>query len=144
VVDYAHTPVALESVLTAARHAAGEDGRVIAVFGCGGHRDPSKRGPMGWAASSCADLVVVTSDNPRDEDPQKIIDTIVEGATGGAQVVVEPDRRAAIGLAFARASAGDVVVIAGKGHETGQTIGETVLPFDDRVVALELLEARAR
>jgi UDP-N-acetylmuramoyl-L-alanyl-D-glutamate--2,6-diaminopimelate ligase len=144
VVDYAHTPVALESVLGAARHAAGDHGRVIAVFGCGGRRDPSKRAPMGWAASSTADLVVVTSDNPRDEDPQRIIDAIVEGATGGAQVVVEPDRRAAIGLAFARASAGDVVVIAGKGHETGQTIGETVLPFDDRVVALELLEARTR
>jgi UDP-N-acetylmuramoyl-L-alanyl-D-glutamate--2,6-diaminopimelate ligase len=141
VVDYAHTPLALESVLQAARHAAGERGRVLVVFGCGGRRDPSKRGPMGWAASSVADVVVVTSDNPRDEDPDAIIAAVVEGATGGAQVLVEPDRRAAIATAFARASAGDVVVIAGKGHETGQDIGTEVLPFDDRTVAVELLTA---
>jgi UDP-N-acetylmuramoyl-L-alanyl-D-glutamate--2,6-diaminopimelate ligase len=141
VVDYAHTPLALESVLQAARHAAGERGRVLTVFGCGGRRDPSKRGPMGWAASSVADVVVVTSDNPRDEDPDAIIAAVVEGATGGAQVLVEPDRRAAIATAFARASAGDVVVIAGKGHETGQDIGTEVLPFDDRTVAVELLTA---
>jgi UDP-N-acetylmuramoyl-L-alanyl-D-glutamate--2,6-diaminopimelate ligase len=144
VVDYAHTPLALESVLEAARQAAGEQGRVLAVFGCGGHRDPSKRGPMGWAASSVADVVVVTSDNPRDEDPEAIIASVVAGATGGAQVLVEPDRRAAIATAFARASAGDVVVIAGKGHETGQDIGTEVLPFDDRQVALELLGERGR
>jgi UDP-N-acetylmuramoyl-L-alanyl-D-glutamate--2,6-diaminopimelate ligase len=142
VVDYAHTPYALESVLRAARHAAGESGRVITVFGCGGDRDPTKRGPMGWAASSASDVVVVTSDNPRSEDPDAIIAAVVEGATGGAQVVVEPDRRAAIALAFARASHGDVVVIAGKGHESGQIVGDRVLPFDDRAVALELLEAR--
>jgi UDP-N-acetylmuramoyl-L-alanyl-D-glutamate--2,6-diaminopimelate ligase len=139
VVDYAHTPLALESVLLAARRAAGEHGRVLAVFGCGGERDPSKRAPMGWAASSVADVVVVTSDNPRHEDPDAIVAAVVEGATGGAQVLVEPDRRAAIALAFARASAGDVVVIAGKGHETGQAIGDHVLPFDDRAVAVELL-----
>jgi len=142
VVDYAHTPLALESVLQAARQAAGEQGRVIAVFGCGGRRDPSKRAPMGRAASSVADLVVVTSDNPRDEDPDQIIAAVVEGATGGAQVLVEPDRRAAIATAFHRASAGDVVVIAGKGHETGQDIGGRVLPFDDKAVALELLGER--
>jgi UDP-N-acetylmuramoyl-L-alanyl-D-glutamate--2,6-diaminopimelate ligase len=142
VVDYAHTPLALESVLQAARSAAGERGRVLAVFGCGGRRDPSKRAPMGWAASSVADVVVITSDNPRDEDPEAIIAAVVEGATGGAQVLVEPDRRAAIATAFARASAGDVVVIAGKGHETGQEIRGTVHPFDDRTVALELLGAR--
>ncbi len=142
VVDYAHTPVALASVLKAARRAAAERGRVIVVFGCGGGRDPSKRQPMGWAASSEADVVVVTSDNPRHEDPDAIIATVVDGATGGAQVVVEPDRRTAIGLAFARASAGDVVVIAGKGHETGQVVGERVLPFDDRAVAIELLTGR--
>jgi UDP-N-acetylmuramoyl-L-alanyl-D-glutamate--2,6-diaminopimelate ligase len=97
---------------------------------------------MGWAASSVADVVVVTSDNPRTEDPDAIIARVVEGATGGAQVLVEPDRRAAISLAFARASAGDVVVIAGKGHETGQTIGTTVHPFDDKEVALDLLRGR--
>jgi UDP-N-acetylmuramoyl-L-alanyl-D-glutamate--2,6-diaminopimelate ligase len=142
VIDYAHTPLALESVLLAARQAAGEQGRVLAVFGCGGGRDPSKRAPMGWAASSVADVVVVTSDNPRDEDPDAIIAAIVDGATGGAQVLVEPDRRAAIASAFARASSGDVVVIAGKGHETGQTIGDRVLPFDDKAVAGELLAGR--
>jgi UDP-N-acetylmuramoyl-L-alanyl-D-glutamate--2,6-diaminopimelate ligase len=142
VVDYAHTPLALESVLQSARRAAGSSGRVLCVFGCGGDRDPTKRAPMGWAASSVADVVVVTSDNPRTEDPDAIIARVVEGATGGAQVLVEPDRRAAISLAFARASAGDVVVIAGKGHETGQTIGTTVHPFDDKEVALDLLRGR--
>jgi len=140
VVDYAHTPLALEKVLEAARHAAGDGGRVIVVFGCGGDRDPTKRAPMGWAASSAADLVVVTSDNPRSEDPDRIIAAIVDGATGGAQVIVEPDRRAAIAVAIARASAGDVVVIAGKGHETGQIVGDTIHDFDDRLVARELLE----
>lgn len=142
VVDYAHTPLALESVLKAAREAAGEAGKVLAVFGCGGDRDPTKRGPMGWAASCEADVVIVTSDNPRSEDPDAIIAAVVEGATGGALVLVEPDRRAAIALAFARASAGDVVVLAGKGHETGQTIGGTVVPFDDKSVAVELLRGR--
>ena len=142
VVDYAHTPLALESVLKAARDAAGESGKVLAVFGCGGDRDPSKRGPMGWAASCEADVVIVTSDNPRSEDADAIIASIVEGATGGAQVLVEPDRRAAIALAFARASAGDVVVLAGKGHETGQVVGDVELPFDDRAVATELLRGR--
>jgi len=139
VVDYAHTPAALESILLSARRAAGEQGRVLAVFGCGGDRDPSKRAPMGWAASCTADLVVVTSDNPRSEDPEAIIRAVVDGATGGAQILVEPDRRAAIALAIARASAGDVVVIAGKGHEKGQVVGDTVLPFDDREVAVDLL-----
>jgi UDP-N-acetylmuramoyl-L-alanyl-D-glutamate--2,6-diaminopimelate ligase len=117
-------------------------GRVLCVFGCGGDRDPTKRAPMGWAASSVADVVVVTSDNPRSEDPDAIIAAVVEGATGGAQVLVEPDRRAAISTAFTRASAGDVVVIAGKGHEQGQIVGSTVLPFDDRSVAVELLQSR--
>ena len=142
VVDYAHTPLALESVLKAARDATTESGKVIAVFGCGGDRDPTKRAPMGWAASCEADVAIITSDNPRSEDPDAIIATIVEGATGGALVLVEPDRRAAIALAFARASAGDVVVLAGKGHETGQVIGDTVVPFDDKAVAIELLRGR--
>ncbi|HVF32170.1 MAG TPA: UDP-N-acetylmuramoyl-L-alanyl-D-glutamate--2,6-diaminopimelate ligase [Acidimicrobiales bacterium] len=144
VVDYAHTPLALESVLQAARSAAGDRGRVLVVFGCGGRRDPSKRAPMGWAASSVADVVVVTSDNPRDEDPEAIIAAITAGATGGAQVLVEPDRRGAIAIAFARANAGDVVVIAGKGHETGQEIGGEVHPFDDKDVATQLLGASRR
>jgi UDP-N-acetylmuramoyl-L-alanyl-D-glutamate--2,6-diaminopimelate ligase len=140
VIDYAHTPAALAAVLDAARLAAGDDHRVIAVFGCGGDRDPSKRSPMGHVASSAADIVIVTSDNPRTEDPEAIIGQIVEGATGGALVRAEVDRRRAISLALGQASPGDVVVIAGKGHESGQTIGDTVLPFDDRTVALELLD----
>ena len=142
VVDYAHTPLALESVLQAARAAAGEHGRVLVVFGCGGRRDPSKRAAMGWAASSVADVAVITSDNPRVEDPDAIIAAVADGATGGAQVLVEPDRRDAIAIAFARANAGDVVVIAGKGHETGQEIAGVVHPFDDKAVAIELLAGR--
>ena len=100
---------------------------------------------MGSAAAAGADRVIVTSDNPRDEDPLSIIDAIVEGITerDRERVVVEPDRRAAIGLALAGAERGDVVVIAGKGHETTQTIGAVVHDFDDRVVARELMEARS-
>ena len=143
VVDYAHTPRALERVLASARRAAGDHGRVIVVFGCGGDRDPTKRGPMGRAAARAADFVVVTSDNPRSEDPLAIIDQVREGTGGGASVAVEPDRRAAIALALDAAAPGDVVVIAGKGHETVQITGDQVLPFDDRQVAAELL-GRAR
>jgi UDP-N-acetylmuramoyl-L-alanyl-D-glutamate--2,6-diaminopimelate ligase len=141
VIDYAHTPTALEAVLEAARAAAGQSGRVIVVFGCGGQRDPSKRAPMGRAASTNADLVIVTSDNPRHENPREIIEQILVGATGGAEVLVEEDRRAAISVALARANSGDVVVIAGKGHETGQTVRDAVLPFDDKAVVLDLLRA---
>ncbi|MBW3613928.1 MAG: UDP-N-acetylmuramoyl-L-alanyl-D-glutamate--2,6-diaminopimelate ligase [Actinobacteria bacterium] len=143
VVDYAHTPRALERTLASARRASGDAGRVIVVFGCGGDRDPSKRAPMGRVACQGADLVVVTSDNPRSEDPLAIIEQVCQGAGGGAPVVVEPDRRAAIALALERAGRGDVVVIAGKGHETVQITGDQVVPFDDRVVARELLGQRA-
>jgi UDP-N-acetylmuramoyl-L-alanyl-D-glutamate--2,6-diaminopimelate ligase len=113
------------------------------VFGCGGDRDREKRAPMGSAAVAGADRVIVTSDNPRDEDPLSIIDAIVDGVAerDRARIVVEPDRRAAIGLALAGAHRGDVVVIAGKGHETTQTIGAAVYDFDDRVVARELMAA---
>jgi UDP-N-acetylmuramoyl-L-alanyl-D-glutamate--2,6-diaminopimelate ligase len=134
-VDYAHTPDALEAVLAAARDIT--DGRVIVVFGCGGDRDRSKRGQMGAIAAGRADLVVVTSDNPRSEDPDAIIAEIVAGA--GRPVTIEPDRRRAIGVAIAAAHAGDVVVIAGKGHEQGQERNGVVTPFDDRAVAREVL-----
>lgn len=141
VVDYAHTPDGLQELLASVRAAA--EGRVLVVFGCGGDRDREKRPEMGEVASRLADRVVITSDNPRSEEPQSIIDAIVAGVPDGyrQRVVTEPDRRRAIAAAFAEACPGDVVVIAGKGHETTQTIGSDVLDFDDRVVARSLLEA---
>jgi len=140
-VDYAHTPDALGRVLDAARPLA-DGGHVLVVFGCGGDRDRDKRPAMGRAASTRADAVVVTSDNPRSEDPDAIASAVVEGLRGGpAAAVVELDRRVAIRYALSEARPGDVVVIAGKGHETGQTIGNRTVPFDDRVVAREELEA---
>ena len=112
------------------------------MFGCGGDRDRAKRPSMGRAASEDADLVVVTSDNPRSEDPDRIIAEILSGIPAGASVIVEPDRREAIGRAIDAADVGDVVIIAGKGHEMTQTIGDAVRPFDDRLVAREAIEAR--
>lgn len=138
VVDFAHTPDGIENLLRAARQVAG-DGELTIVFGAGGDKDRGKRPMMGDVASRLADVVVLTSDNPRSEDPMSIIEEIRAGTTGSAYVITEPDRRAAIELALKRATAGDVVVVAGKGHETTQTIGDTVLPFDDRVVVREVL-----
>ncbi len=142
VVDYAHTPAGLEVCLLAARQVAGEAGRVIVVFGCGGDRDQAKRPLMGEVATRLADRAVITSDNPRSEDPLVIIDAVVAGAGRPEVLVDEPDRRAAIALALDDALAGDVVVIAGKGHETTQVVGDRALAFDDRVVAGELLAER--
>lgn len=149
-VDYAHTDAALAGVLDVLREVLAEDGRggrLIVVFGAGGDRDRGKRAPMGRAAAERADLAVLTSDNPRSEDPAAILESIAagtrpaagEGWRPRARVVVEPDRRFAIRLALREARAGDLVLIAGKGHETTQTIGERVLAFDDRQVALEEL-----
>jgi UDP-N-acetylmuramoyl-L-alanyl-D-glutamate--2,6-diaminopimelate ligase len=138
-VDYAHTPDSLETVLREARGLA--EGRVLCVFGCGGDRDREKRPLMGRVAGELADLAVVTSDNPRSEDPDAIIAEIVAGAPG--ELVVEPDRRAAIEAAVEAARPGDVVVVAGKGHEQGQEAGGVVLPFDDREVAREALRKLA-
>jgi UDP-N-acetylmuramoyl-L-alanyl-D-glutamate--2,6-diaminopimelate ligase len=143
VVDYAHTPSALEQVLTAARHAAGTDGRVVVVFGCGGDRDRLKRPEMGRIAATLADLAVLTSDNPRSEDPLAIIAEVRGGVDRPDRLVVEPDREAAIALAVSSARPGDVVVVAGKGHETGQRIGERTLDFDDRVVTRSAIEDTA-
>jgi UDP-N-acetylmuramoyl-L-alanyl-D-glutamate--2,6-diaminopimelate ligase len=132
-VDYAHTPVALETVLEAARELA--RGRVICVFGAGGDRDRAKRPVMGQVVTELADLALVTSDNPRSEDPAAIAEEIVDGL----DLEVELDRRRAIERALEWARAGDVVVIAGKGHERGQEIAGQKLPFDDREVARDAL-----
>lgn len=141
VVDYAHTPDGITELLRSARQVA-SGGKVLIVFGCGGERDVDKRPQMGAAAVAGADRVVLTSDNPRHEDPAAIIAAIVGGIPPGyrAGVAIEPDRRAAIATALDEAGPGDVVVIAGKGHESTQTIGATAHPFDDRDVACELLE----
>jgi UDP-N-acetylmuramoyl-L-alanyl-D-glutamate--2,6-diaminopimelate ligase len=136
IVDYAHTPDGLAQVLGAARDLG--RGQLIVVFGAGGDRDHDKRPLMGRVASELTDLAIVTSDNPRSEDPQAIIEQIVAGA-GGRPMTVEADRAAAIAAALAVAEAGDVVVIAGKGHEQGQEAAGRTVPFDDAEVAREAL-----
>jgi UDP-N-acetylmuramoyl-L-alanyl-D-glutamate--2,6-diaminopimelate ligase len=143
IVDYAHTPDSLENVLDAARQVTG--GRLLCVFGCGGDRDREKRPLMGEIAARLADLAVVTSDNPRSEDPLAIVAEIRAGMEGGtAEIEVEPDRRAAIALALAAATGGDTVLIAGKGHEQGQEFeAGRKLAFDDREVAREELRRLA-
>ena len=141
-VDYAHTPAALDAVLDEARRlAAPRSGRTIVVFGCGGDRDASKRPVMGAVAGRRADVVVVTSDNPRQEDPAAIIAAVLAGVPASARPVVEPDRRTAILRAVGIARPGDVVVVAGKGHETYQEVGGRRLPFDDRAVAAAAVAA---
>ncbi|MHB8329593.1 MAG: UDP-N-acetylmuramoyl-L-alanyl-D-glutamate--2,6-diaminopimelate ligase [Acidimicrobiales bacterium] len=137
VVDYAHTPDGLRVALDSARGLAA--GRVVCVFGCGGDRDHAKRPLMGAVSAMGADVVVVTSDNPRGEDPAAIIEAIVAGIGGGAEVIVEPDRRAAIALAVDLARPGDVVLVAGKGHETAMEVAGRRIPFDDRVEASSAL-----
>jgi UDP-N-acetylmuramoyl-L-alanyl-D-glutamate--2,6-diaminopimelate ligase len=139
IVDYAHKPGALENVLRAARDLAGPSGRVVCVVGAGGDRDRGKRPQMGRLASELADVAIVTSDNPRSEDPQAIIDEIVAGATGNVEVI--PDRAAAIARAVELAGEGDVVLIAGKGAEQGQELADRTIPFDDRDAAREALRA---
>ena len=142
-VDYSHKPGAVEAVLASLRSVS--DGRLIVVLGCGGDRDRGKRPLMGAAAAGLADLAVFTNDNPRSEDPMAILAAILDGAvtvpeTQRAHVVVEPDRAAAIELAVSRAGPGDVVVVAGKGHEQGQEVSGVVHPFDDRAVLERVLE----
>ena len=141
-VDYAHTPDSLENVLRTTRGLAG-GGRLIVLFGCGGDRDTGKRPQMGALGRALADVCIVTSDNPRSEHPDAIIEQIVAGAgEGPAELVVQADRRAAIAEAIAMAAPGDVVLIAGKGHESGQEANGVVTPFDDRDVAREVLGER--
>lgn len=142
VVDYAHTDDALRKALATLRESVPADGRLIVVFGCGGDRDRGKRPLMGAVASELADVVVLTSDNPRSESPAAIVEEIRAGTRGSrAQVREQLDRRAAIAEALGLARRSDIVLIAGKGHETTQTIGAKSEPFDDRAVALELLGA---
>jgi UDP-N-acetylmuramoyl-L-alanyl-D-glutamate--2,6-diaminopimelate ligase len=138
-VDYAHTPDGLEQVLRAARPLVGDSGRLVVVFGCGGDRDRAKRPAMGKAAAGLADMLVVTSDNPRSEDPMAIIEEVVAGIPSGVHPIVEADRRRAIAVALAGRRPEDVLVVAGKGHESGQTAGGVTVPFDDRDVAREEL-----
>jgi UDP-N-acetylmuramoyl-L-alanyl-D-glutamate--2,6-diaminopimelate ligase len=144
VVDYAHTPDALERTLATARKLVAPGGRLAAVFGCGGDRDRGKRPLMGGIAARLADRVWVTSDNPRSERPEAIIAEIVTGIPQAAldRHVTIPDRKAAIRSALEWARPGDVVVLAGKGHETYQIVGSEVLPFDDRTIAREALAGR--
>ena len=144
IVDYAHTDDALRNVIASARaFVAGRQGRVITLFGCGGDRDRSKRPLMGQAAAEGSDVVVLTSDNPRGEDPLAIMEEVLPGFRGmPAKVIVEPDRRQAIERAIAEARQGDLVLLAGKGHEKTQTIGNQVLPFDDVAIARQILLAR--
>ena len=134
-VDFAHTPDGLERVLQAARSLVAPPGRVIVVFGCGGDRDRSKRPLMGRIATDFADTAILTSDNPRGENPLAIINDVRTGVANAHRLTVQPDRRQAIRDALGVAQAGDVVVIAGKGHESGQEIAGVVHPFDDRDVA---------
>jgi UDP-N-acetylmuramoyl-L-alanyl-D-glutamate--2,6-diaminopimelate ligase len=158
IVDYAHTPDALERTLETAQKLRGPGGRLAVVFGCGGDRDRGKRPLMGAIASRLADRVWITSDNPRSEQPEAIIADIVAGIpaktpaessakSSGSPALDRhetiPDRKAAIQSALAWARAGDIVVIAGKGHETYQIIGSEVLPFDDRTHARAALAGRA-
>ncbi len=136
-VDYSHKPGAVEAVLNSLRPVTA--GRLIIVLGCGGDRDRAKRPMMGAAAASLADVAILTSDNPRSEDPLAILGAMLDGVLSipvveRARVAVEPDRAAAIAYAVSMASVGDVIVVAGKGHETGQYVGGQVLPFDDRAV----------
>lgn len=144
IVDYAHTPDGLANVLRAARQIAA--GRLMVVFGCGGDRDRKKRPLMGEVAVRNADLTIITSDNPRTEEPMAIIKEIEHGArkVPGGRYLVEPDRRRAIRAALQIARGSDVIVVAGKGHEDYQIIGEERLPFDDRQVVAELLEELGR
>ena len=140
VVDYAHTEDALRNVLRALRECKPQ--RIIVVFGCGGDRDKGKRAPMGRASQDGADVLYVTSDNPRTENPEMILEEVLAGIQDRANVIVEVDRRVAIHTAIKNARSGDVVLIAGKGHETEQIIGDDVIHFDDREEARIALEAR--
>jgi len=138
IVDYAHTPDSIEKALTAARKLTSE--KVIALFGCGGDRDKGKRADMGRCASQLADRIIITSDNPRNEDPKKIIADIMSGIKNRNKCTINPNRREAIASAFDMAQPGDVVLLLGKGHEPYQIIGKNRIPFDDAKEAERILK----
>ncbi len=142
IVDYSHTPAGLEQVLLSVREIVPE-ATLCVVFGAAGDRDAEKRPLMGAAAEANADYLVITSDNPRSEDPNAILADVLAGVVNTETVTLEPDRRTAIKIAIMGHDAGDVVVVAGKGHETTQTVGQSVLDFDDRVVVREVMTERA-
>ncbi len=144
IVDYAHTPDGLENVLNSAREITPKDGRLICLFGCGGDRDATKRPKMGAIAEKIADKIVITSDNPRSEDPQQIITDIIAGlkSVAAEKVTVEPDRGKAIELLKTITNNNDVVVIAGKGHEDYQILKDRTIHFDDREQARKVFEGR--
>jgi UDP-N-acetylmuramoyl-L-alanyl-D-glutamate--2,6-diaminopimelate ligase len=142
IVDFAHTDDALENLIKTARE-LNPKGRVITLFGCGGGKDRTKRPVMGEAAGRLSDLTILTNDNPRQEDPLKIISDIVVGLQkSSGKYLIEQDREKAIGMAFDEARAGDVVLLAGKGHEDYQILADQTLPWDDRKVAQAELRKR--
>lgn len=140
IVDYAHTPDGLENILKAARLMTKKDKKLICVFGCGGDRDPTKRPKMGKIAEELSDLVIVTSDNPRSEDPKQIISDILSGIKNTSNIIVEADRKNAIQIAVSKASCNDVIVLAGKGHEDYQILKDKTIHFDDREEVKKALE----
>jgi UDP-N-acetylmuramoyl-L-alanyl-D-glutamate--2,6-diaminopimelate ligase len=145
IVDYSHTPDSLENCLKTAQEFA--EGRIITVFGCGGDRDRTKRPLMGEVAGKLSDFVIVTSDNPRTEDPNSIIHEIIPGlvkSTSNDKYIIIKDRREAIYFAVKMAKDKDVVIIAGKGHETYQIIGKEIIPFDDRIVARDAIRDKQK
>ena len=143
VVDYAHTDDALRNLISLARELVGK-GRVITLFGCGGDRDKTKRPKMGLAAGELSDLVILTSDNPRTEDPQHILEQALAGVRQtNTECIVESDRAAAIELAIRSARKGDIVLLAGKGHERVQILLDRTIPFDDVAVAARVLKELA-
>jgi UDP-N-acetylmuramoyl-L-alanyl-D-glutamate--2,6-diaminopimelate ligase len=142
VVDYAHTDDALRNLTALAREFVGESGRVITLFGCGGDRDKAKRPKMGRAAGEGSDFVVLTSDNPRSEDPEAIMQDALPGLLAtGTKFVAEADRARAIRIAIEKARPGDIVLLAGKGHEKEQVLRDRTIPFDDAEVAAAAIQA---
>ena len=143
IVDYAHTPDGLENILKAARQileSKNKKGKLICVFGCGGDRDPTKRPKMGRIAEELGDIVIVTSDNPRTEDPKQIISDILSGINNTTGIIVEPDRKNAIQIAIQKSAKDDIIVVAGKGHEDYQILKDRTIHFDDREEVAKALD----